>query len=145
MTQLDPVLLHLRREHTIIPAAPLGEMAERIGFGMTRANRITFWAGLLGLLCLVIGAGILSVRLVHGAISLRRFIGSLIPFSAVWVTLFAFWMGTRGTRFQRVKTVMLGCGYCPHCGYDLHGLDPDANDGATVCPECGSAWVLGEG
>jgi ribosomal protein S27AE len=31
---------------------------------------------------------------------------------------------------------------CPHCGYDLRGLPDESNDGATICPECGSAWIL---
>ena len=145
VSQLDPVLMHLRREHGVIPAGPLGEIAEEIGFGMTRANRVTFWAGLVGLACLGIGVTILSVRLAHGTVSTRRFIGSLIPLTAVWVTIHAFWMGTRGVRFTRIKRVMLARGFCPHCGYSLGGLAPNGADGATVCPECGCAWRLGEG
>lgn len=30
---------------------------------------------------------------------------------------------------------------CPVCDYDLSGQDPQA-DGASVCPECGAAWIL---
>lgn len=30
-------------------------------------------------------------------------------------------------------------GYCAQCGYELKGL-PKADDGCTVCPECGAAW-----
>jgi len=30
---------------------------------------------------------------------------------------------------------------CPACGYDLAGAAP-ADDGCTVCPECGAAWKL---
>jgi hypothetical protein len=31
---------------------------------------------------------------------------------------------------------------CPSCGYDLTGCDT-AEDGCTVCPECGAAWRIG--
>lgn len=30
---------------------------------------------------------------------------------------------------------------CPACGYSLAGSEP-ADDGCTVCPECGTAWRL---
>lgn len=142
VSQLDPVLLHLRHEHTVIPERPLRAIARQIGPGLTRANQVTMWAGIVGLLCLVIGVAILSVRLSNGTIGVRRFVASLIPLSAVWVTLFAFWMGTRGVRFQRTKAVLLEHGYCPHCGYNLEGLELDARDGSTVCPECGCAWLV---
>jgi hypothetical protein len=141
-SQLDPVLLHLRHEHSRIPPGPLRSIARRIGLGMTTANRITMWASIVGLVCLVTGAVILSVRLSNGAISTRRFVGSMVPLTSTWVALYAFWMGTRGVRFQRTKRVMLEHGFCPHCGYDLNGLCVDATDGATVCPECGCAWSL---
>jgi hypothetical protein len=126
------VLLHLRHEHGVIPHAPLTTIAEKIGLGMTRANTVLLWAGIVGVVCLVIGATILSIRLAHGSINVRRFIGSMVPLTTVWVTLFAFWMGARGARFQRTKRVMLEVGYCPHCGYDLKGLAPDPQDDATV-------------
>jgi hypothetical protein len=38
--------------------------------------------------------------------------------------------------------VLLKHRLCPHCGYDIRGLPADAEDGATVCPECGCAWQL---
>lgn len=143
VSQLDPVLMHLQHKHGVIPPQALREMVDRIGFGMTHANRFLFWAALLGVVCIVIAASILGVRLAHGTISLSRFVTTLIPFSSLWVTIMAFWMGARGVRFQKVRAVMLACGYCPHCGYELHGLAPDPSDGATVCPECGCAWKLG--
>jgi hypothetical protein len=31
---------------------------------------------------------------------------------------------------------------CPHCGYDLRLLPADPADSATVCPECGCAWLI---
>lgn len=142
VSQIDPVMLHLRHEHGVIPAEPLRVMADRIGFGMTRANRVLFWAGLLGVACLLIGVAILSVRLAHGSISVRRAVGAMVPLSGIWVTIMAFWMGSRGVRFRRIRAEMLACGYCPHCGYELHGLAPDPADGATVCPECGCAWMV---
>lgn len=32
-------------------------------------------------------------------------------------------------------------GHCASCGQDIRGL-PTAEDGCTVCPECGSAWRI---
>ncbi len=42
----------------------------------------------------------------------------------------------------RVASVMLEHRHCPHCGYDIRELPTDSSDGATVCPECGCAWML---
>ncbi|MEM1165048.1 MAG: hypothetical protein AAGI30_02020 [Planctomycetota bacterium] len=32
---------------------------------------------------------------------------------------------------------------CPACDFDLDELVPE-DDGCTVCPECGTAWRVGE-
>jgi hypothetical protein len=67
---------------------------------------------------------------------------SLLFPNTIWICLFVLWVRTRSVRRQRIGTVMLGHLRCPHCGYDLRFLRPDPIDGATVCPECGSAWKL---
>ncbi len=45
---------------------------------------------------------------------------------------------------NRVASVMLEHRHCPRCGYDIRSLPADTEDGATVCPECGCAWKLGD-
>ncbi|MHC4775161.1 MAG: hypothetical protein ACYTBR_07840 [Planctomycetota bacterium] len=125
VTQLDPVMI-----------------AREVGIGMTRANRIAFWLGLVGLVCFGIAMSIVLVRMVGGSVGFGELARKLAPFGGIWVPLYAFWMGTRGVRFQRTTKVMLQHRRCPHCGYDLRGLCVDEADGATVCPECGCAWTL---
>jgi hypothetical protein len=48
----------------------------------------------------------------------------------------------RRIRRRRLAAAMLRHGRCAHCGYDLQGLEADADDGATMCPECAAAWKL---
>jgi hypothetical protein len=136
--------MHLSRRHDVIPPEPLRAIARDVGIGMTRANQIAFWGGVVCLLCLCIALIILLVRLQNGTIGLRRFGLSLLPYGSIWIALYAFWMGTRGVRFQRITKVMLQHRRCPHCGYDLRDLPVDGADGATVCPECGCAWRLSD-
>ena len=139
---LDPVMMHLAHQHRVIPPEPLAEIAGEVGVGMTRANRVAFWASVVCLVALGIAVSILLVRLAGGSIGFGKFVRSLAPFGAIWVAPYGLWMGTRGVRFQRTTSVMLRHRRCPHCGYDLHGLRTDEDDGATVCPECGSEWNL---
>lgn len=53
------------------------------------------------------------------------------------------WWMVRQRYARRIVDVMLRHRCCPHCGYGLQGLEPDAQDGATTCPECGCAWRVG--
>jgi predicted Zn-ribbon and HTH transcriptional regulator len=50
----------------------------------------------------------------------------------------------RCARVNRIRAAMLAHRRCPHCGYDIRLLPTNPADGATVCPECGSAWILPE-
>ena len=52
------------------------------------------------------------------------------------------WMVAKAVRFGRIRSIMLKHRRCPHCGYDLRMLPTDPKDGATVCPECGCAWLI---
>jgi len=56
--------------------------------------------------------------------------------------LAVLWAMRRPPR-ARVRGVMLAAARCPTCAYDLRKLPPDPTDGLTLCPECGSAWLLG--
>lgn len=40
---------------------------------------------------------------------------------------------------SEIARFMVGAGACASCDYPLAGV-PEAVDGCTVCPECGSAW-----
>ncbi len=55
--------------------------------------------------------------------------------------LLAFRMA-RAKYTSLVASVMLEHRHRPHCGYDIRELPTAPADGATVCPECGCAWML---
>lgn len=140
--ELDPVAMHLMHSPGIIPQDTLADLAQDIGFGTTKGVRIAFWGWIACLVCLVIALAILLTRLTNGAITTRRFIVSLVPYSGIWTGFFGFWIGARNNRHKRIGSIMLKHLRCPHCGYDIRGLPVDPQDGCTVCPECGCAWAL---
>lgn len=51
------------------------------------------------------------------------------------------WINAIAWRGTRARTACVRARICPACGYDLAGLDRQA-DGCTPCPECGAAWRL---
>jgi hypothetical protein len=61
--------------------------------------------------------------------------------SIPWVA----WYSAKLRRFDKIAAAMLKYLRCPHCGYDLRMLPTGREDGATICPECGCAWRLGNG
>ena len=142
VSQLDPVMMHLLHRPGIIPSDVLREIAQEVGLGITRATRVAFWASVVGIACLGIAVAICATRLAGGSISTARFFRNLIPYSAVLCGSFGSWISLRSARHQKIGKVMLQQRRCPHCGYDLRMLPTDAADGATVCPECGCAWLL---
>ncbi|UCD76600.1 MAG: hypothetical protein JSV91_06680 [Phycisphaerales bacterium] len=142
VTQLDPVMMHLAHQHQAIPAEALRRIAQNVGIGMTRANRLALWLGIFCFTCFIIAMVILLVKLDNGTIGPGKLVARLLPYCGIGVAPYTFWMGTRRVRFGRIKKVMLGHLRCPHCGYDIRGLPVDPDDGATVCPECGCGWKL---
>jgi hypothetical protein len=142
VTQLDPVIMHLLHRHEVIEPETLQEIAKQVGIGTTQVTRVMFWIVLFGVAFLAVLIPILSIMYVNGWINLFSFALSLAPPSSVWIAVAVFWFGTRNVRHQRIGTVMLRHLRCPHCGYDLRMLPADPADGATICPECGSAWRL---
>ena len=142
VSQLDPVMMHLLRRPGTIPLDVLREVAQQIGLGVTRATRLSFWASIVGLACLMIAVAICATRLANGTISTRRVFISLVPYIAVLSGMCTCWVSLRNTRHQQIGKVMLQHRRCPHCGYDLRLLPTDPTDEATVCPECGCAWEL---
>jgi hypothetical protein len=142
ITELDPVVMHLTHRPGIIPPDALHDVAQDIGFGVTKAVRISLIAWIVCSVALVIAVAILVTRLSNGAITPRRFALSLVPYCGVFTVFYVFWTGARNARHERIKEVMLRHLRCPHCGYDIRGLPADQADDATVCPECGCAWRL---
>ncbi len=143
MTQLDPVTMRLLRQHDVIPAEPLAEVAADLGSGLTKLTRFFFVLGI------VFAAPGVIAFLVH-LVRILRAGGAVWPLpkwlllANVWVVPFAIWIAASQLRSRRIRLVMLKHLRCPHCGYDLRMLQTDPGDGATVCPECGCAWRLSE-
>lgn len=54
------------------------------------------------------------------------------------------WQAERRIRRRHITRALLERKRCPHCGYNLAGLETDPDDAATVCPECASVWKLDE-
>lgn len=52
-----------------------------------------------------------------------------------------FWKWANSRTRLRFTRLVLEQGHCPSCGYALADI-PAADDGCTVCPECGSAWRI---
>ena len=142
VSQLDPVMMHLLHRPGIIPSDVLREIAQEVGLGITRATRSAFWASIAGLACLGIALVIGTTRLAGGSISTATFFRRLLPFAGGLFGFFGCWISLRNARHQKIGNVMLQQRRCPHCGYDLRLLPTDPADGATVCPECGCAWML---
>jgi hypothetical protein len=142
VSQLDPVMMHLMRRPGIIPSDVLRDIAQKVGLGVTRATRVSFWASIVGVACLVIAVAICLTRHANGSISTARFFRNLVPYTGVLAGLVGCWISLRSARHQKIGSIMLEQRRCPHCGYDVRLLPTDPGDGATVCPECGCAWRL---
>ncbi|UCG16523.1 MAG: zinc ribbon domain-containing protein [Phycisphaerales bacterium] len=143
VTLLDPYAMHLLRRHDVIPREPLREIADDVGPGVPRWRLIAFWVGVM-LVLLFLVTIVIRKSIMRGGLrpdSVERVLWPLILLSysfAAW----RLWHNARRGRSVRVQSVMLEHLRCPHCGYDIRGLPADAEDGATVCPECGFAWRL---
>jgi len=151
VTQLDPITLRLLGGLEGIPPDLLQDMCGGIGTRMTRTElwlfgspRIMHWVIRLT----AVGFSVLLVLCVAVAIIRPSALSStaryLLPLSASLTFLYLLWIIARRIRSRRVVEIMLEYLRCPHCGYDLRMLLADPQDGATVCPECGCAWKLGD-
>ena len=140
-TLLDPYELNLLRRYDVIPSETLQLTAGQVGFGLPKWRRRGYVICVLAFLACVVflvfwklmrGAGVDAVERVLWPVSLTVFaIGAI-----------QFWRRGRNARAKDICQVMLEHLRCPHCGYDLRMLPSAAEDAATVCPECGSAWKL---
>ena len=145
VSQLDPVAMHLLHQHDVIPAEDLKRIAKEIDplevrrrpiFALLTPVWIMAWYGAF------FGYFYIFKRW-------RGWDPVLVAFATfyfVWpivMLLFAAFRARR-KRWARIRRIVLGHGYCPHCGYGLRGCPADPDDGATVCPECGCAWQVPE-
>ncbi|MGD8454514.1 MAG: hypothetical protein PVJ57_22085 [Phycisphaerae bacterium] len=140
VTQLDPVALCLLRQHNVIEADTLRAIADAKGVRVALVERVALICGLCGALAVI---SLFTFALVTGDIRdapLAKSAGLVYLCSLPWI----MWYGIKRRRFGYVAAAMLSHQRCPHCGYDLRMLPADSDDGATICPECGCAWQLGE-
>lgn len=138
VTQLDPVAMHFLRQHDSIDADVLRAIANEKGVRITTGERVPLVIGIIGALLV---STLFTMALVTGGIRSAPFAksaGLLYLCCLPWI----IWYGLKRKRFGNVAAAMLRHRRCPHCGYDLQLLPLDPADGATVCPECGCAWLL---
>jgi hypothetical protein len=138
VTQLDPLVLQLKRHHEPIDADTLDAIASENGVRVSTVERVTLILVVLAGLALLGFAGALLVQ----GLSFREIVRRVGPFLYLLTMPFIVWGGLKGRRWGKIPAAMLKHFRCPHCGYDLRGLPADPVDGATVCPECGCAWRL---
>lgn len=148
VTQLDPVMMLLFHGDSVIDRAQLDAIVEELEPGVpARHRRLIFFAAVAFMLLLA--AGMMLLYYVSNASGRRDIISTLmnpaITGGAIVGGVIVPWIITKQKRMRRASQVMLEHRRCPHCGYSLNGLPSDPADGATVCPECGCAWLLGSG
>ncbi len=143
VTQLDPITMRLLRQHDVIPAEPLAEVAADLGSGLTKLTRFFFVLGIVFAAPGVI-AFVIHLTRIFWAGGMVWPLPTWLLLANVWVVPFAIWIAACQLRSRRIRSVMLKHLRCPHCGYDIRGLPAAVEDGATVCPECGCAWRLDE-
>lgn len=140
VTQLDPVAMYLLHRYDVIGADVLRAIVREEGVRVTWKERAGLAVGLVGALLVI-------VLFTHAAVTgdlrgapLAKSSSLVFMCSIPWVV----WYSIKRMRFGRVAAAMLKYARCPRCGYDLRLLPVDPEDGATVCPECGCAWRLGD-
>ncbi|MCP4591996.1 MAG: hypothetical protein GY842_14775 [bacterium] len=142
VTLLDPYALKLLRRHDLIPPDTLASIADEVGFGLPKWQRRGYLACVLTFLACVVFLIVWKIVRRSGVDTLEYV---LWPTNLAVFALGAvkFWQSAHRVRTKHVCAIMLKHLRCPHCGYDIRGLPTDPQDGATVCPECGCAWKLG--
>jgi hypothetical protein len=146
VTQLDPVRLHVWHQYNVIDEDTLHTIVEDLEPGTAKFRRRAI---------IIVPSAIAAIALLVLAVycfsdaSARRDLISTITNPVIMgpnllCCLLVPWITARQARLKRVRFAMLKHRRCPHCGYDLRMLPVAAEDGATVCPECGCAWVIDE-
>ena len=140
VTQLDPVAIYLLHQHDVIEADVARTIAHEKGVRIAGRERVALILGVAGVLTV---ASLFVHSLIVGDFGSAPLARSA---SLLWFCLIPWlaWRLLKRSRFGKVAAAMLKYSRCPHCGYDLRLLPSSPEDGATVCPECGCAWRLGE-
>jgi hypothetical protein len=144
VTMLDPYVLHLTRQHSVIPAEPLAKIAHEVRSGIEHFPR---WVVRV---CAIAWGLAVVVYVIYCVDLLRRGrLSDLFGAPGIMMSSLCFlpallWYGAKRLRFARICKAMLQHLRCPYCGYDIRSLPTDPEDGATVCPECGCAWKLND-
>lgn len=144
VTQLDPVRLHVWHRHDVVDAETLHTIVEDLEPGTAKMLRRTIIIIPSVIVALVLGVAVLYHFFDASA---RRDLISTLTNPAIMgpnliCCFFVPWMVARQARLKRVRFAMLEHQRCPHCGYDLRMLPVAPEDGATVCPKCGCAWLI---
>jgi hypothetical protein len=141
--QLDPVAMYLLARPDPIDPEALRKIAEELDPGEVRRRR---WRAVGA-----VGVTAFSYIGFFGYFQIfnrwRGWDPELVGLAMLYLVLppTAFiitYLRAKRRRRDRILRVMLRHGHCPHCGYDIRGLPVDETDGATVCPECGCAWMV---
>lgn len=145
---LDPLKLQTMQQYDVIDAETLAAIVDDLAPDSSRRLRLFVYA--------------LSSCLI-GSLILAIFFGGFFYFASgrspmeffqprlLWLTnllipsfcviLVGYAVRLRVRRARQTPLVMLRYKRCPCCGYNLTGLQPDSDDRAIVCAECGHAWA----
>ena len=144
VAQFDPVKAFLLNQSTVIPTETLQVIVNGVLPGARRQRLIQVLSVAFGFL-FVVGGTVIYFRYFStwkGLDLVNTTIYAVQLAVLISGPVIAFRMA-RSEYAGRVVAAMLKQLRCPHCGYDLRRLPIDPTDGATVCPECGCAWLLG--
>jgi hypothetical protein len=136
---------HRGRPAKLLGATPLGLNTDPETAHAVREARAAVRRGLgardwgcLGMAIAYFGLGVVLV--LRNSVSAAELPKILAVWAAVILLPAAFiWSATRVRGSRRIAAELLAKGYCPQCGYRIHGIRPD-HDGCAVCPECSAAW-----
>jgi hypothetical protein len=136
--QLDPVALQVLQHREPIDRDTLSRILGEKGVGLSKLERGAM------ITCLIVIAAFIAT--VAGKYMLGTSPFDMLkragPTIYIFILPFIMWGHARKNRIDSIATAMLKHRRCPHCGYDLNGLPVSATDGATVCSECGCAWIV---
>lgn len=149
---LDPMILFVLHRSEPIDTETLRLLVDTIEPGTARVRRhmIVIVAGFVLLICVLfvlLASHLYWTSDAAGKQDLVRMLTNpaimvLLVLPGLGCGILLPWFATRRAQRSRVCAALLSHRRCPHCGYDLRHLPTNPSDGATVCPECGCAWVI---
>ena len=149
---LDPTILYVLHRSEPIDADTLRSIVDTIAPGTARVRRhlIVLTGGfllLVGVLFVLLATFLYWKSDAAGKQDLVQMLKSpafMVPLTVPGLSCCVLlpWFALRRVQASRVQAALLSHHRCPHCGYDLRALPTDPADKATVCPECGCAWVI---